>query len=88
MRAGQLYVNFGFWGTVPLPPGAADGHCNRRIEQVVSQLGGHKGLYSTSFYSPEEFWARYNGAEYAVLKRAYDAGGRLAGLYDKCVRGQ
>ena len=88
MRPGQVYVNFGFWGTVPRPAGVADGHANRRIEHVVSELGGHKGLYSTSFYSPEEFWARYNGAAYQELKRAYDADGRLADLYDKCVRGR
>jgi FAD/FMN-containing dehydrogenase len=87
MRPGQVYVNFGFWGTVALPPGAADGHYNRRVENAVSDLGGHKGLYSTSFYSSEEFWQRYNGPEYAVLKREYDADGRLADLYEKCVRG-
>jgi FAD/FMN-containing dehydrogenase len=87
MRPGQAYVNFGFWGTVPLPPGAADGHFNRRVEDKVTELGGHKGLYSTSYYSSEEFWARYNGPEYADLKRAYDPQGRLSDLYDKCVRG-
>jgi FAD/FMN-containing dehydrogenase len=88
LRAGQVYVNFGFWGTVVLPPGAADGHYNRQIEDQVTALGGHKGLYSTSFYSEEEFWERYNGPEYARLKREYDGGGRLASLYDKCVRGK
>jgi FAD/FMN-containing dehydrogenase len=87
MRPGQVYVNFGFWGSVPLPPGAANGHFNRRIEDKVTELGGHKGLYSTSFYSKEEFWARYNGSEYAELKRTYDPQGRLADLYSKCVRG-
>jgi len=87
MRPGQVYVNFGFWGTVPLPPGASDGYYNRRVESKVTELGGHKGLYSTAFYSRDEFWARYNGAEYARLKQAYDPHGRLADLYDKCVRG-
>jgi FAD/FMN-containing dehydrogenase len=87
MRPGQVYVNFGFWGTVALPPGAANGHFNRRIEDRVTELGGHKGLYSTSFYPKQEFWERYNGAEYAELKRAYDPEGRLADLYSKCVRG-
>jgi FAD/FMN-containing dehydrogenase len=88
MRPGQVYVNFGFWGTVGLPPGAADGYYNRKIEDTVTSLGGHKGLYSTSFYSREEFWSRYNGPKYGELKRKYDADGRLADLYDKCVRGQ
>jgi FAD/FMN-containing dehydrogenase len=87
MRPGQVYVNFGFWGMVALPPGAGDGYFNRRIEDKVAELGGHKGLYSTSFYSREEFWARYNGPAYAELKQEYDPRGRLADLYDKCVRG-
>jgi FAD/FMN-containing dehydrogenase len=88
MTPGEVYVNFGFWGTVPLPAGEADGYYNRRIENKVSELGGHKGLYSTSFYPEDEFWARYNGPEYMALKRDYDGDGRLAGLYDKCVRGK
>jgi FAD/FMN-containing dehydrogenase len=88
LRPREVYVNFGFWGTVPLPRGGADGHYNRMIEAEVAALGGHKGLYSTSFYSEDEFWARYNGEAYARVKQAYDPGGRLSGLYEKCVRGQ
>jgi FAD/FMN-containing dehydrogenase len=88
LRPGEVYVNFGFWGTVPLPPGGPDGHYNRLVEAEVAALGGSKGLYSTSFYSPEQFWAQYNGPAYAALKREYDGAGRLAGLYEKCVRGQ
>ncbi|HYB86062.1 MAG TPA: FAD-binding oxidoreductase [Streptosporangiaceae bacterium] len=88
LRPGQVYVNFGFWGTVALPPGRPDGHHNRLVEAEVAALGGQKGLYSTSFYSPEQFWARYNGPAYAALKRSYDGAGRLTGLYEKCVRGQ
>jgi FAD/FMN-containing dehydrogenase len=87
MKPGEVYVNFGFWGTVPLPPGRSDGYYNRLVEREVADLGGHKGLYSTSFYGEDEFWARYNGPAYAALKREYDGGGRLAGLYEKCVRG-
>ena len=83
----QVYVNFGFWGTVPLPPGRVNGYYNRIVEELVTELGGHKGLYSTSFYSAEDFWALYNGPEFAALKSKYDPAGRLAGLYDKCVRG-
>jgi len=85
---GEVYVNFGFWGTVGLPPGRTDGHCNRLVEAEVTALGGHKGLYSTSFYTPEQFWELYNGPAYQALKREYDGGGRLAGLYEKCVRGK
>jgi FAD/FMN-containing dehydrogenase len=71
---------------VPLAPGQPDGFHNRLIEDAVGDLGGHKSLYSTVHYSAEEFWRRYNGAAYSAVKRAYDAGGRLPDLYDKCVR--
>jgi FAD/FMN-containing dehydrogenase len=87
MRPGQVYVNFGFWGAVKLPPGQSDGYYNRQVEETVTELGGHKGLYSTSFYSASDFWELYNGTEYAALKQAYDSQGRLADRYDKCVRG-
>jgi len=88
LKPGVTYVNFGFWGTVSLPPGRPDGYHNRLVEAEVAALGGSKGLYSTSFYSEDDFWAVYNGAAYARLKHAYDAGGKLSGLYDKCVRGR
>ena len=32
MHPGDVYVNFGFWGTVPLPPGQRDGYYNRMVE--------------------------------------------------------
>ena len=72
MQPGEVYVNFGFWGTVPLPPGKGDGYYNRMVEEEVSALDGHKSLYSTSFYSEEEFRSRYNGADYDKLKAEYD----------------
>jgi FAD/FMN-containing dehydrogenase len=86
MQPGEVYVNFGFWGAVPLPPGKSDGYYNRMVEEEVSALDGQKSLYSTSFYSEEEFRSRYSGAEYDKLKAEYDGSGRLLGLYDKCVR--
>ena len=81
-----LYVNVGFWSSVEHRPGESDGDRNRLIEQVVSDRGGRKSLYSTAFYDEETFWATYNGAAYAVLKKTYDPDNRLADLYDKVVR--
>jgi FAD/FMN-containing dehydrogenase len=88
LEPGEVYVNFGFWGTVALPAGEQDGHYNRMIEDEVSALGGHKSLYSTSFYSEEEFYGLYDGEFYTKLKREYDPDGRLLSLYDKCVGGR
>jgi len=85
MKPGVTYVNFGFWSSVPLASGERDGDHNRRIEAVVDELGGHKSLYSTSFYEPDEFWRLYNGPAYGELKRSYDRDGRLLDLYEKCV---
>ncbi|MGQ0632262.1 MAG: FAD-binding oxidoreductase [Sporichthyaceae bacterium] len=83
-----LYVNFGFWSSVPLGPGQSDGDHNRLIEDVVDRLDGRKSLYSTSYYSEDDFWRLYNGAAYALVKKSYDPQSRLLDLYAKCVRGR
>ena len=88
LKPGEVYVNFGFWGQVPLPPGRADGYYNRLIENQVGALGGHKSLYSTSFYAEDDFNRLYNVVAHEALKQEYDQAGRLPGLYDKCVRGR
>jgi FAD/FMN-containing dehydrogenase len=84
---GKVYVNVGFWGTTPLPPGQIPEYHNRLIERKVAALDGHKSLYSTSFYSRAEFWQHYDGDTYRQLKTEYDPDARLLDLYDKCVRG-
>jgi FAD/FMN-containing dehydrogenase len=85
-----LYVNVGFWSTVPLPDGVApdEGTVNRKIEQVVTALDGRKSLYSTSFYDKDVFWSIYGGDDYGRLKESYDPEGRLKGLYEKVVERQ
>lgn len=82
-----LYVNVGFWSTVPLPPGVdpAAGTVNRRIEARTTELDGRKSLYSTAFYDRETFWSIYGGTAYRALKERYDPQGRLLGLYEKVV---
>ena len=86
MRPGELYVNVGFWSSVPGRPEEPDAH-NRRIEQLVTDLDGHKSLYSTVHYGEDEFWKHYNGPAYRALKQRYDPRGRLPDLYSK-VAGQ
>ena len=88
LDAGTTYVNVGFWSTVPLPPGVdpADGRVNRRIEQVVTDLGGRKSLYSTSFYDRAEFARLYGGATYDRLRAEYDPDGRLPDMWTKTVQ--
>ena len=79
------YVNIGFWSSAPIEPGRAEGAWNRRIEEEVSRLGGHKSLYSEVFYSREEFAQLYGGEHAARLKATFDPEGRFATLYDKAV---
>jgi FAD/FMN-containing dehydrogenase len=84
-RRPGLYANFGFWDVVRGRQKHARGHFNRLVEREVDRLGGIKSLYSESFYSREEFAARYGGDAYAALKARYDPEGRFPGLYEKCV---
>jgi FAD/FMN-containing dehydrogenase len=88
VEPGEIFVNFGFWGMVPLPDGEQDGYYNRLIEDAVAKLDGHKSLYSTAFYPEEEFYQRFGGPAYQAVKRAYDGDSRLLSLYEKCVLGR
>ncbi len=81
-----LYVNVGFWSSVPLAEGMDIAHHNRWVEEEVDRLGGRKSLYSTAFYEEDRFWELYNGPAYDKLKARYDPSGRLLDLYEKCVR--
>ncbi|MGN6161205.1 MAG: FAD-binding oxidoreductase [Marmoricola sp.] len=86
LRVGAPYVNVGFWGMVAVGPDRVNAPVNRAIEAKVSDLDGHKSLYSEAFYSPEEFDSLYNGTNLAQVKKIYDPQGRLTSLYDKAVR--
>jgi FAD/FMN-containing dehydrogenase len=85
LEPGHIYVNVGFWGTVPVADGARDGDVNRHIEAQVAELGGHKSLYSDAYYDRATFDALYGGAAYASAKSRYDPSGRLPGMYEKVV---
>jgi FAD/FMN-containing dehydrogenase len=88
MDPDQLYVNVGFWSSVPLSPGMDPAHHNRWVEDEVERLGGRKSLYSSAFYDEDRFWRLYNGSVYRKLKEAYDPADRLLDLYAKCVAGR
>jgi FAD/FMN-containing dehydrogenase len=79
----QLYVNVGFWSSVPLAPGMAADHHNRWVEDEVERLDGRKSLYSSVHYDEARFWRLYGGDAYHRLKARYDPTERLADLYAK-----
>ena len=83
MKPHKLYVNFGFWDVVKT--NHEEGYFNKAIEAKVRKLDGQKSLYSTSFYSREEFGQLYNERGYRQLKVRYDSAGKLNSLYEKCI---
>ncbi len=86
LRPGETYVNVGFWGQVQVPAGSPPGYLNRRIEERVHALGGHKSLYSEAFYDEETFGQMYGGDVLTAVRARYDPDGRLSTLYEKAVR--
>jgi FAD/FMN-containing dehydrogenase len=84
IQPGHTFVNIGFWSSVPV--GATEGATNRLIEQKVSDLDGHKSLYSDAYYSPEKFDELYGGETYKTVKKTYDPDSRLLDLYAKAVQ--
>jgi FAD/FMN-containing dehydrogenase len=87
IRPDHTYVNVGFWSSVPAAPeGSPQGTTNRLIEAKVSELDGHKSLYSDSYYTREEFDELYGGEPYNTVKKAYDPDSRLLDLYAKAVQ--
>ncbi len=52
------------------------GAVNRRIEELVHDLGGHKSLYSEAFYDQETFEQMYGGEMLAAARGRYDPDGQ------------
>ena len=85
LAPGETYVNIGFWGTVPIAPGGADGDHNRAVEAEVTRLGGHKSLYSDAYYDQETFDRLYGVPNQRRVAQQTDPDSRLTGLYEKAV---
>jgi FAD/FMN-containing dehydrogenase len=86
LRPDATYVNVGFWGTVAIAPGAQDGDLNRAIEAKVSELDGHKSLYSDAYYDRATFDRLYDQDFARAVRKQTDPDGRLTELYEKVVR--
>ena len=85
LRPGATYVNVGFWGTVPIEAGARDGDRNRAVEAKVTELGGHKSLYSDAYYDRATFDRLYDQEFTRSVRKQTDPDGRLTDLYEKAV---
>ncbi len=78
-----LYIDFGFWDSKKTD--REEGYYNKMIERKVRELKGFKSLYSSSFYTEEEFWQLYDHSRYLQLKEKYDPQAHFKDLYQKCV---
>jgi FAD/FMN-containing dehydrogenase len=83
-----LYINIGFYGSVPAAKNKVMGYFNRLVEKKTMELGGIKMLYSDAYYTKDEFWKIYDKPTYDTLKEKYDPQKKLRGLYEKCVERQ
>ena len=88
LEPNRTYVNVGFWSAVPIQEGAIEGRANRLIEAKVSELDGHKSLYSDAFYDEDQFDELYGGDAMRRLKKQFDPGARFLDLYAKAVKRQ
>ena len=70
---------------VVFEPGAADGDGNRAVEARVTELGGHKSLYSDAYYDRVTFDRLYGVENQRKVKQQTDPEDRLTGLYEKAV---
>ncbi|MFL6025144.1 MAG: FAD-binding oxidoreductase [Marmoricola sp.] len=86
LEPGRTYVNAGFWGTVHVGPDRVNAPRNRAIEAKVSELDGHKSLYSDSFYDRDTFDRLYDGGNLETIKSRYDPDDRFLSLYEKAAQ--
>ena len=87
LQPGETYVNVGFWGTVPIAAGRADGDVNRRIEHAGRPTSAATSRSTPTPTTTRTTFARlYGGDTYAALKRRYDPDARLPDLYAKAVQ--
>lgn len=90
LTTGTTWVDVGFWSSVPADPTGGDapeGALTMEIEKKLSDLGGHKLLYSESFYTREDVEKLYGGVVLGELKEKFDPSSRFPGLYEKVVEG-
>ena len=88
LKPGTTWVNVGFWSGVPadhVSDKQAPGAFNKIIEAKVTELGGHKSLYSEAFYSRSQFKNLYGGDLPEQMKQRYDPELRFPGLYEKTI---
>lgn len=85
VRGRGAYMDFGsFTGSGPALKANDPWYFNKRIEAVMDDLDGNKGLYSDNCpASREVVKQRYNLDQYDAIKQQYDPNGVFQGLLEK-----
>jgi len=86
IRPQKLYYNLGSYNFVKKQPGQQPYDNTKIMDRFCFDHEGIKMLYSSSFFSREEFEKYYNGPVYSKLKIKYDPLRLLPSLFDKAVR--
>lgn len=82
---GNLIVDIGFYSYKKLIGDLPAHYYTKLVEQKLLGFKGIKGLYSTSFFTPEEFWSMHDRERYLAAERIYDPDSVFPELYDKVV---
>lgn len=78
----DIVISVGIWGEVnERYPRFVE--INRKLEEVVRDLGGRKWLYAHQYYSREQFWEMYGYDWYGALRSACSADSVFPDAYDK-----
>ena len=85
IRAGTLYYNLGCYCHVKKSKFDDDFYYTKILDRKCVELGGIKMLYSSSFFSRNEFDRIYNGSGYNRLKKKYDPDTYAPTLFEKAV---
>lgn len=83
--AGDFVLDIGIYTGKRRPPHTPTNYFNQLLEKKTSELGGHKGHYSHSFYTKEQFWKMYDRTRYQKVKSTYDPQNSFPDLYQKCI---
>ncbi len=85
---GKFVVDIGFYSSKKLAKDMSDNYYNNLIEKKLIKLDAVKGLYSTSFYTWNDFWKIYDGKSYFSVKKKYDSENVFPNLYEKVAGNQ
>lgn len=82
---GEFMLDIGIYTGKQRPPRTEKFYYNLLLEKIAMKLEGHKGLYSRSFFSEEEFWSMYDKKKYTKIKKKYDPNNVFPDIYQKAV---